>query len=155
MTPWHSSNLVRLTWTLLLWPLILTLSATTETSQNKVNLSSGRSPLASSSKKSRRINFLKPQSLPWKRNVLRDSVLQAKFLTHLNKSVGSLRLHCFCFFTFCIENTKLKLCSDFALVARNLQGIRLVWIFLPLSILNRTLSDEWDTNSVISSSFTK
>ncbi len=40
------------------------LSATTLTSQNKVNLSSGKSPLASSIKKSRRINFLKPQSFP-------------------------------------------------------------------------------------------
>jgi hypothetical protein len=45
-------------------PLVLTLSATTLTSQNKVNLSSGKSPLASSIKKSRRINFLNPQSFP-------------------------------------------------------------------------------------------
>jgi hypothetical protein len=45
-------------------PLILTLSATTLTSQNKVNLSSGNNPLASSIKKSRRINFLNPQSFP-------------------------------------------------------------------------------------------
>ncbi len=48
-------------------PLILTLSATTLTSQNKVNLSSGNNPFASSIKKSRRINFLNPQSLPLKK----------------------------------------------------------------------------------------
>ena len=35
------------------------------TSQKRVSLSSGSSPLASSSRKSRRINFLNPQSLPW------------------------------------------------------------------------------------------
>lgn len=34
------------------------------TSQKMVNLSSGRSPLDSSIRKSRRMNFLKPQSLP-------------------------------------------------------------------------------------------
>lgn len=34
------------------------------TSQNRVSLSSGRSPLASSSRKSLLMNFLKPQSLP-------------------------------------------------------------------------------------------
>ena len=41
--------------------------------------------------------------------------------TDLHKSVGSLRLHCFCFFPLCIENTKLKLCSHFTLVAGHLQ----------------------------------
>lgn len=46
-------------------PLMLTLSATTLTSEYKVSLSSGRRPFDSSSKKSRRMNFLKPQSLPW------------------------------------------------------------------------------------------
>lgn len=35
------------------------------TSQKRVSLSSGKSPLASSRRKSRLINFLKPQSLPW------------------------------------------------------------------------------------------
>jgi hypothetical protein len=45
-------------------PLKLILSATTLTSQNKVNLSSGKRPLTSSIRKSRRINFLKPQSFP-------------------------------------------------------------------------------------------
>lgn len=34
------------------------------TSQKMVNLSSGKRPLASSRRKSRRMNFLKPQSLP-------------------------------------------------------------------------------------------
>lgn len=34
------------------------------TSQNNVSLSSGKRPLASSSKKSLRMNFLKPQSFP-------------------------------------------------------------------------------------------
>lgn len=58
----HSGTL---NWTILLCPDILTLSATTLTSQNIVNLSSGNKPFASSSRKSRRINFLKPQSLPW------------------------------------------------------------------------------------------
>lgn len=37
----------------------------TITSQNSVSLSSGKSPLASSRRKSLLINFLKPQSLPW------------------------------------------------------------------------------------------
>lgn len=50
--------------TILLWPEMLTLSATTLTSQNIVNLSSGNRPFASSSRKSRRMNFLKPQSFP-------------------------------------------------------------------------------------------
>lgn len=35
------------------------------TSQKSVSLSSGRRPLASSSRKSLRMNFLKPQSFPW------------------------------------------------------------------------------------------
>lgn len=35
------------------------------TSQKRVSLSSGSSPFASSRRKSLRINFLKPQSLPW------------------------------------------------------------------------------------------
>ena len=35
------------------------------TSQNMVSLSSGNNPLASSMRKSRRMNFLNPQSLPW------------------------------------------------------------------------------------------
>ena len=35
------------------------------TSQYSVSLSSGRSPLASSKKKSRLMNFLNPQSFPW------------------------------------------------------------------------------------------
>lgn len=58
----HSGTL---NWMILLCPEILTLSATTLTSQNIVNLSSGNSPFASSNRKSRRMNFLKPQSLPW------------------------------------------------------------------------------------------
>ena len=45
-------------------PEMLTESATTETSQKSVSLSSGSRPLASSRRKSRRMNFLKPQSLP-------------------------------------------------------------------------------------------
>lgn len=45
-------------------PLIFTLSATTLTSEKNVSLSSGKRPLASSSKKSLRMNFLKPQSFP-------------------------------------------------------------------------------------------
>jgi len=35
------------------------------TSQNMVSRSSGRRPLESSIRKSLRMNFLKPQSLPW------------------------------------------------------------------------------------------
>ena len=35
------------------------------TSQKSVSLSSGKRPLASSKRKSRRMNFLNPQSLPW------------------------------------------------------------------------------------------
>lgn len=50
--------------TILLWPEMLTLSATTLTSQNIVNLSSGNKPFASSNRKSLRMNFLKPQSFP-------------------------------------------------------------------------------------------
>ena len=46
------------------WPWILTESWTTETSQNSVNWSFGRRPFDSSIRKSRRINFLKPQSFP-------------------------------------------------------------------------------------------
>lgn len=57
----HSGTL---NWTMLLWPEMFTLSATTLTSQNIVSLSSGSRPFASSSRKSRRMNFLKPQSLP-------------------------------------------------------------------------------------------
>lgn len=45
----HSGTL---NWTTLLCPLMLILSATTDTSQNIVNLSSGKSPFASSSRKS-------------------------------------------------------------------------------------------------------
>jgi hypothetical protein len=81
----HSGTL---NWTALDWPEMLTLSATTltfnrekeqrmsirtpqkiwwqrRTSQKSVNLSSGKRPFASSRRKSRRINFLKPQSFPW------------------------------------------------------------------------------------------
>lgn len=41
------------------------------TSQYSVSLSSGNNPFASSSKKSRRINFLKPQSFPWTKRYAR------------------------------------------------------------------------------------
>lgn len=45
------------------------------TSQKIVNLSSGNSPFASSSRKSRRMNFLKPQSLPCTKRYARcDSI---------------------------------------------------------------------------------
>ncbi|RNA27787.1 hypothetical protein BpHYR1_020893 [Brachionus plicatilis] len=46
------------------WPLMFTQSVTTLTSEYSVSLSWGNKPLASSNKKSLRINFLKPQSLP-------------------------------------------------------------------------------------------
>ena len=70
-------------WTVLPWPEMFTLSHTTDTlgkapcnllipifalaitSQKKVSLSLGRSPLVSSMRKSLLMNFLKPQSFPW------------------------------------------------------------------------------------------
>lgn len=45
-------------------PILYKIAKIERTSQNIVNLSSGKSPFASSMRKSRRMNFLNPQSLP-------------------------------------------------------------------------------------------
>lgn len=109
----HSGTL---NWTMLLWPEMLTLSATTLTSQNIVNLSSGRSPLASSNRKSLRINFLKPQSFPCtKRYALEKGRKHLSWKkgdecnwSHLCDSIALVSSR----FAFNIENLNLALTSD-------------------------------------------
>lgn len=93
------------------------------TSQKSVSLSSGRSPFASSSKKSRLINFLKPQSFPWtNRYALWLSKKQSKHdrlaTTHTTGLFTRFIFlkgltHGFSFFSFGIQQGELEFCSHF------------------------------------------
>ena len=124
-------------WTVLPWPEMLTLSHTTDTwvrkniasiihqyrsvtSQKKVSLSLGRSPLVSSMRKSLLINFLNPQSLPWTNlNQIQRNAAMKKNLMNLKIPVGPLTLHGLGLFFLGVQNAELELGSHFGLVTRD------------------------------------
>lgn len=122
----------------MLCPVTLTVSATTETSQKMDRRSSGSSPLLSSRRKSLRMNFLKPQSLPCTKRYARcDSISSLIVRTQRDThGLGLLSLR--------IQNGELELGSDLALVALHEQQIQteVVATFLVQSLTPLRLKGE-------------